>query len=298
MARDNLTHEEYINRIYAEINEMIENNKIPIAKKMIIEQLTRFPNSGILKNQFATCLIKEKNYEQAIKVLNEAPTEKVFLRLASIYIKLGYEEELLDLYQKYYQNPIAKYRKVVDEDSECYHLIGMYLQNKFNLEDQLNLQIPDHYTQSQVNCYNAQTAIDLIETNYSQGRKNQKEQYFTDKIDIEVLYNKIKKYIDLHPEQGSIYKTFYERYEFYYPQCGETKDGEILNAFVVFTIVGSSNILSMMPVKLNKDLAIYSFEELVEKDNIIKETPALRKSRKPKTGLERFNQRYGNGNNK
>ena len=98
-------------------------------------------------------------------------------------------------------------------------------------------------------------------------------------------------------KQG-IQVTIYERYEFYYPQCGETKDGEILNAFVVFTIVGSSNILSMMPVKLNKDLAIYSFEELVEKDNIIKETPALRKSRKPKTGLERFNQRYGNGNNK
>lgn len=291
MSRDNLSHSEYINKIYDEINKMINNNKTTLAKKMIIERLKRFSNSGILKNQLADCLIKEKNYEQALMVLEDAPETSVFLQLVSLYIKMGNEEKLLELYQKYFQYPLIQYNQNQNPNYECYQLMKIYLQSKFELnKPNINIEL-DTYTQNQVCNYNSRITIDLIKFNYLKGNNSKKEQYFVDEIDIEEMFSNVQKYISSHPEQGTIYKNFYERYEFYYPHCGETIDGEILDAFEVFAIIGSSNILSILPVRANKNLIVESYENLDKKSSFEK---PISKVKKPKSGLERFNQRYRN----
>lgn len=289
MARDKLSHFEYINKIYDEINEMINNNKINLAKKMITEHLTRFPNSGILKHQLADCLIKEKNYEQALIILEDAPEESVFLQLVPLYIKLENEEKLFELYQKYFQNQSTKYNQSQNPNYESYQLMKLYLQRKFELnKPDINIEL-DAYTQNQVCNYNPRSTIDLIKANYQKDSTSKKEQYFTDEIDIEELFSKVQNYIFSNLNQGTIYKSFYERYEFYYPHCGETINGEILDAFEVFTIIGSSNILSILPVKSDKNLIIESYENL---DKSTTSEKPLSKVKKPKSGLERFNQRY------
>lgn len=286
-------HKEYTDDICNQINKLIKYNKISLAKKMIIDYLQRFPSIQKIKILLAICLIKEKNYEQAIKTLEELPEDMTFIRLTSLYFKLGNEEKLLELYQKYYQNLSEGYIKLEDTDYMHYELMAVYLRKKFEPESLKKISTHDPYTQSQICCYNAQATLDLIEANYSQVSANKRGQYFSEKIDIEDLFYRIKKYISTNQEKGSIHKKIYERYDFYYPECGETITGETLDAVVAFTIIGSTHVVSMMPIKLNKDFIIASIEELDKKDNTEIELIPLKKSRKPKTGLERFNQRYG-----
>lgn len=293
MRKDRLSNTEYINNIYDQINLMIQNNKFSLAKKMIAEYLERFPDSGILKRQLALTLIKEKNYEQALTLFEDAEEEKVFLQLISVYIKLNNEEKLLELYKKYYKDKTIDYSINNPSIFECYQLMGIYLRNKFEPETIKHIEGVDNYTQNQIYNYNPELTLNLIKTNYVEGSKVERKEHFNNEVDIDNLFNKVRKYISTNTHQGTIYKNFYERYEFYYPQCGITTTGEVLDSFEVFTIIGCDKILSIIPTKLNKTLVLTDFGSL-DKMYDIEEKPNLVKIKSPKNGLERFKQRYKN----
>ena len=66
------------------ITELINNGQIRLAREIVLELMNKYPKDEILKVQFARINILEKNYEEALIILEQLNEKKVFLKLVSL----------------------------------------------------------------------------------------------------------------------------------------------------------------------------------------------------------------------
>lgn len=187
------------------------------------------------------------------------------------------------MYKKYYSDDL-----ILDETKgydETIRRIKIYLENKFNPDFKVDIEKLSYF-ERQIYDYSEEAAIKhIMENHYN--NCNDFKSIFYNTINIEELFYKLKNNIFNNIEKGTLHKNVSENYIFYYPKCGmqigETKRIVYPDTLKVCTLLGTNQIITMYPYNIlnNNDICYFK-----EKENISKI--------KVKSGLERFNSRYGN----
>lgn len=270
----------------SQIYKFIKMKKnIPLAKKMVIELLTEYPDDSRLLSLLAQIYIIERDYINAMNILEKCDEEYVYMQLISLYIKLNQQEKLYNLYKKYNLARVLENERFCLETRE-YH-VYTYLQKMFN-GTKIDIQNAGYYYR-QINNYNEKSAIANIKRKH---QTNSKCIFsgFNQSVDIEDLFSKAHAYIEQNKEKAVFDNSITDEYIFYYPQCGiarlKTSNSLIENPtdyFKVCTIVNTANIITMYPS--------------VPKENepicYLKENENTTSKVKVKSGIERFYNRYG-----
>lgn len=262
-----------------QITELINNSKINIAKKKVQDLIEQYPFDTELKVQLSRIHIIEKEYEEALYVLEQLDEEIVFLKLAALYIKLKQEDKLFYLYQKYFKED-SKYSNEY-ENNRKYRLLSVYLNKKYNPNYKLDTQNLLYY-EKQIYSYSKELAIRHIKNNHCLSKEHDKG-IFSEDINIEELYNKVNSYISNNPNEGYLVQTMTDAIYFYYPGIGKTQDSGLYDCLCVFLNSGTKEILTMFPATKRKNIEYLYFE---------KESTTKKRIRTPKSGLERFQSRY------
>lgn len=275
---DKYSRKGYITFQTAKVGLLLDSGKISLAKKMIYELLKDYPYDTIVNIQLSTILIFEKEYEKAKIVLEGLPEEYVFNKLASLYIKLGEEDKLFELYNKYYKVGAVDELKY---SSISYNRLKIYLRKKYDFNYQLDIT-SIVYSNFQIFNYDDDRAIDHIKKYHSFNSDGDKGKFF-DYIDIDSLFYDIKEYIDNNRDKSNLKKNVTDNYLFHLPNCGFQND-IVCNHVEVVSLINSSDIITMYPSKLlGYGDVCYLNEKKEDKVPV-----------KVKSGLERFKSRYGN----
>lgn len=263
------------------IEELIEDGKVLLAEKIALDLLNDYYNDlGLLKALARIYTIKH-DYEKAEEILESIEEVYGYIRLAAIYMKLNEEEKLLNLYEKYYLDD-----SVMDEQigyDETKRRIKLYLETKFN--HFLKIEIENlSYFEKQIYNYDEVMAIDHIKRHHFE--KCEGKSTFCSEIDIVELFNRVRESINENKEKGTLDKNVGEIYYFRYPECGTKYDPIKLiytNTFKVCTLLNTNKIITMYPC-LEPSNAKLCYLKNENKSSKIK----------VKTGIERFNSKYGN----
>lgn len=325
----NHSKEGYTSHKLKEAVHLYKKGDINNAKKNIFELLEINPNDKAALNLLYSCYSKEKDYQSIINLLTNPSFKEddVFLKITAAAIRLNDEKLLMYLYDKYYYDYslIGNYE---EEHGHKYRIARYYLMRKFGpLYDQTKERYIENdiwhydkdkttlitsintlkmtYREYQTWYYNEESAKNYIEIingsenipdefeNEDEDNRKVEKGYFNPNIDIEVLFHKLKTSIEYNKDKLSC-KKMGDSYVFEYQNCGITKSGKICNHIVVDTTFNSSNIINMYPIvddNLYNRTQISNITNLLdERLKHIKETKS--KILKPKTGLERFNNKY------
>lgn len=267
------------------INELIENRRIALAKKLALELLSDYSYDTQLLKALSRIYMIERDYENAIRILESIDETCIYKRLVSIYLKLNDEEKLYELYQKYFCDD-----SILDEQSEyneSSRRFKIYLEKRFNPSFDIDIYKLSYF-EKQIYDYDETRAINHIEkhhcSKYSKAFNDDVKSIFNEDIDIIELFNKVKKSISNNSEKGNLGKGAGETYYFAYRNCGLRNDnGDLINSdtIKVCTLIGTNQIVSMYPNKEVNVLELCSLESQNVQSKI-----------KVKTGMERFNSRY------
>lgn len=259
------------------VDELINEGKINLAKRITLELIDEFPDDREIKIQLSRLCIIEKDYEKALNILEQLEEKYVFIKKTALYIKLNKEEKLYSIYQKYFCN--EEYIKEYISDKK-YHFLKMYLNKKYNPTN-LSIKNDATYTEKQYYSYSKEKAISHIIKEHCLNKESGKS-IFSENINIKNLYEQVTEYINNNPNTGELTQDIIEEFYFYYPLCGKINGNIDSNLLYVCTILGTREILSMYPVSKRKNIEYLYLEE----------KPTSKKKVKTKTGLERFNARY------
>lgn len=274
---DKYSRKGYITFQTIKVSELLDSGKINLAKKIIFELLKYYPYDVMVNIQLATILIFEKEYETAKTVLEGLPEEYVFNKLANLYIKLGEDDKLFELYNRYYKEGVVD---EFDYDSLSYNRLKIYLRKKYDPNYHLDIT-SIIYSDSQIFDYNDDRAINHIKKHHSFNSIDDKGK-FSDYIDIDSLFYDIKGSIDNNKNKSNLKRNVIDNYLFYLPNCGFQNE-VACNYVEVITLINSPNIITMYPAKfLGYGEVCYLDEKKEEKAPV-----------KVKTGLERFQSKYG-----
>lgn len=263
------------------INELLHGTEnVLLAKKIILELISRYPDDPILLSQFAEICFIEGDYQKAVEIFEKLDPEKNIFTLMKLYIKLGETEKLFNLYNQYYKN------MSVDSTYSSNRLTdfswSIYLNKKFNStyfvdRDRLS------YVNRQLYDYSEKEAIECIISRHKYLFNNNPDG-FLDDIDVKELYLKIRKYIANHLDEAYMpfSKSFADQYYFYLPQCGFAIDKSLVDYIMVNTIINTADIITMYPVCLKERVSVCKLDNENKKSSKVK----------VKSGLERFNERY------
>lgn len=271
------------------ISDNIEKGNINLAKKIIFESLDINPNYYyILKMKLSYCFAREKNYDIAVSILEELPEEMVFNSLMLLYLKLNDEKNIKKLYYRYYKNGNREYTKKYPEQAKKYELTKLYLDSKYKHNFNLNKTQQNSYIRRQLHNYNFNEVLQHIIKDTTK-ETTEKSNYFNETIDIKQIFYDVKTYIEKNPYKGNvIYNNgMFEAYLFYSPSCGKNRNGQTLNYFIVYTIIGTSKITSINPSEVD------FIKKPCYLDTLYLDKPLVKsKVRKVASGLERFHKKY------
>lgn len=223
----------------------------------------------------------EHDYERTIEILEIFEETYGYRRLVAIYMKLNEEEKLFNLYKKYYSNNEVLDKKLGYDEND--RRLKLYLETKFNRSFKVDFDDLSYY-EKQICNYDEARAIDHIKRHHCE--EFFEKSRFCEEIDIVDLFNKVKQNILNNSEKGILGKSAGEIYYFNYQRCGLRREKERLiytNTFRVCTLIGTNKIISMYPSKEVNDYQLCYLEEQNTKSKT-----------KVKTGIERFNSKYGN----
>ncbi len=264
-----------------QVETLLKEGKISLAKKIILELLEKDPDDYPLNKQLSRCYIYEKEYEKAVEILERIDQKKNFKVLAALYIKMDTiesKEKLFHLYQTVF--------KVQNEDptnsnpqwQNNYRILKIYTEKLFNPNFQLKrCELP--YTERQFYHYSEQDALIHIYENHKSSGPPSKSR-FSNEIQIKKLYHQASDYILQHKEEGILRRNDSDQYVFYLPSCGLSRENIVCNYIKVLTIINEAKILTMYPCL--HQCGIQKVNRLEEK----------RGNQKVKSGLERFQSRY------
>jgi len=261
------------------VTELINNGQIRLAKEIILDLISEYPNDEISKVQLARINILERNYEESLIILEQLEEKNVFLKLASLYIELNYEDKLYGLYKKYFCNNF--YRNKYKGDMK-YRLLDIYLNKKFNSNYSLNTDKVSYF-EKQVYSYDRELAINHIKDGHLDSNNGEGE--FSTGVDIEKLYDKVNRFIKNNLNEGYLLQVVSKSFYFYIPGIGKKVDNEEFDCLYVCTVVGTNEIITMFPVKKRKYASYLTLDKIDNKD-------MGKVKKRVKSGLERFNDRY------
>jgi tetratricopeptide (TPR) repeat protein len=267
------------------ITELIDNNNIGLAKRMVLDLLVDNPYDNILRFQLARIYILEKKEEEALQILEESnEEEKVFMKLTSLCIKLNKEDKLYYLYQKYFCDD---YYKKMYENDHRYVLLSISLNKKYNPNYKLNISDLS-YHEKQIYSYDKEEAIRHIINNHCFSLEYDKG-IFADGIDIRELYDRVLEYINNHEDEGYLTQIITDSFYFYYPGIGKTRDSGLYDCLFVCVNTGTKDIITMFPVSKRRDVEYVRLDEK-------RVSKVRQKSLKATSGLERFQRKYNKDN--
>lgn len=261
------------------VTELINNGQIRLAKEIILDLISEYPNDEISKVQLARINILERNYEESLIILEQLEEKNVFLKLASLYIELNYEDKLYGLYKKYFCNNF--YRNKYKGDMK-YRLLDIYLNKKFNSNYSLNTDKVSYF-EKQVYSYDRELAINHIKDGHLDSNNGEGE--FSTGVDIEKLYDKVNRFIKNNLNDGYLLQVVSKSFYFYIPGIGKKVGNEEFDCLYVCTVVGTNEIITMFPVKKRKYASYLTLDKIDNKD-------MGKVKKRVKSGLERFNDRY------
>lgn len=261
------------------VTELINNGQIRLAKEIILDLINKYPNDEVSKAQLARINILERNYGEALIILEQLEEKNVFLKLASLYIELNYEDKLYGLYNKYFCNNF--YRNKYKTDMK-YRLLDIYLNKKFNSNYSLTTGNVSYF-EKQVYSYDRELAINHIKDGHLSSNNDGGE--FSTGVDIEKLYDKVNKFIKNNLNEGYLLQVVSKSFYFYIPGIGKKVGNEEFDCLHVCTVVGTNDIITMFPVKKRKYASYLTLDKIDDKD-------MGKVKKRVKSGLERFNDRY------
>lgn len=267
------------------ITELIDGGKLFLAKRLIINLMQDYPDDDTLKSQLARVLTFQKEYKEALSVLDEVPKEFSLVRMTALCVKLNDEDRLFELYQKYYSLDSPTSTKLKDTNT-TYARMQNYLRIKF--DPSYCLSINDHsYFNQQVYSYCQEAALNYIKKNHYLQSFLEKS-YFSSDIDIDSLFYSVQEYICSHPEKAALRQNIADSYLFYYPYCGKSGNGNShCDYFEVITFINCPQIISMYPSHQQNYMEICYLDQKDKSDKVVK----------VKSGLERFKDRYSKVDN-
>ena len=258
----------------AKIKELIYNGKLCLAKKMINELIVDYPYDEKLRKEQARLLTIEKKYDEAIEVLESFPKGYLFNRLAGLYLKMGYDNKLYEIYKEFY----TKDKEYMELENRW---LQIYLRKLFDKEG-LSKSDLKCYMEEQIYKYDEKKALDHIKNKHKEIKEfNEEKTHFNSNIDIDKKFYEIKNYIEKNLDKGQLYRNAVDVYLIECKECGE-EDGTIKNYIKVITLINTSNIITMFPVTHKLDLEVCKIDE----NNSFKD------KLKVKSGIDRFNERY------
>lgn len=281
MNRDVYSKKGFISYQTKKIEELIENCRISLAKKLALELLPDYSHDLKLLKALARIYTIEQDYESAKEILESVEEVHSYKRLIAIYMKLNEEEKLFDLYKKYYSDSAILDKKVGYDEND--RRLKLYLEMKFNPSFEVDIDSLSYY-EKQIYDYDEVSAIEHIKTHHCKEYTN--ENIFSSEIDIVDLFYKVRESIDNNREKGTLGKSAGEIYFFNYPQCGIKNDTDnpiYTNTFKVCTLIGTNKIITMYPCLMGNCTNLCYLEN-----------SSVRNKIKVKTGIERFNSKYGN----
>lgn len=280
MDRDIYSKKGFISYQTKKIDKLISDCKIPLAKKIALELLNDYAYDFKLLKLLARIYIIDHEYENAKQILEGIEEKYAYQRLMRIYLKLNEEQKLFEIYKKYYLNV-----PMLDEElgyNEQDRRIKLYLEKKFNPTFEIDIDKLSYY-EKQIWDYDEARAIEHVKSHHC--KEYTDLNIFSPNIDIVDLFYKVREYIS-NNNNGTLDKGIGEIYFFYYPQCGITTSIEepiYTNTFKVCTLIGTNKIISMHPCVMGKYTNLCYIENSIKKNKT-----------KVKTGIERFNSKYGN----
>ncbi len=259
------------------VEKLINEGKFNLAKNMLIEVLSYYPNDRIALTQWAQILIFERKYMEAKSILESLPEEKCYYMLTCLYEKLDDWDKLKELYEKFYK----------EEDKDNCYKYG-YRQQRIYLSSIFDNSCPLQdlsYIDEQMLKYSDERAIEHIKQSHD--GSNKYKSTFMEDVNIEELFYKVKDFISKNPNRGVINNSLLESFMFYYNGCGFSVDSGLYNTFLVRTIINTDKIITMFPQKIdNANYDICHLDTLEEEKSPVK----------IKSGIERFNARWKKNN--
>lgn len=261
------------------VTELINNGQIRLAKEIVLDLINKYPDDEILKAQLARINILERNYEEALIILEQLEEKNVFLKLVSVCIELNYEDKLYELYKKYFCNDF--YRKKYKKDMK-YRLLDIYLNKKFNSNYSLNIDNISYF-EKQIYSYDKELAISHIKEGHLKLGSNKDK--FADCVNIEELYDKVNEFIKTSLDEGYLIQVMSKSFYFYIPGVGMNENSKQVDCLHVCTIAGTNDIITMFPVSKRKYANYLTLDENKDKD-------ICKVKKRVRSGLDRFNDRY------
>jgi len=261
------------------ISKLMEEGNYNLAWKIIQELLPEYKDDERLKFQIAIFKVSEKNFEEALSLIEELNEERNFISKTELYVILNLEEKEFKMYQKYF-----KYFKFDDPfyiHDRRYRLLYIYLNKKFNPTFELPKFLGVNYLEQQIYSYNKEKTLENVKFNHLDP-SNMDKGIFSPNINIEELYNYANNTIKNNNVIGPIKKGV-QVFRFLYPNCGLVRSKESANGFSVIASLGTKNIIAIYPSKLKY------LQDVIEYSPIKRETKKLAKV---KNGIDRFNERY------
>ena len=264
------------------IKDFLAKGDILSAQKLIFNYLKVCPNDSLLVHLLVVSYIKSGQYDMAFSILNDdaiMKDKRLVFDLMSLYIKLGMRENIEKVYSEYFKSMDLDNIYVGGVFSEINRdQMFTYLNKNFDY----NLPIKNNNLTSikMLDCYIENAAIAKLEKDHCE--ENSKSLFKVK--DISRLYSNVRKYIDNNIEDGVLQLPVFDEYLFHLDDCGMVGDRST-DYFRVITIINTSNIVTMQPVLYTR---YRKYNELEEK-----KVCDMGKA-KVKTGMERFNARYGN----
>lgn len=276
--------EEYFAFQEAKILSLIDEGKISLARKITLENLKMYQKDIRFLRILATLNIKQKNYLEAIKVLESIDMDIDSRLLDFLYIKVQDRKKMEELYQKYYSGSFPS-----DQDVHQYNDVEF-------LDYQLHLYLKKNYDHhfvldwgglvyicKQIYSYNNRLAVGHVETHH-QRRKEPNKGIFDSSISVYMLLRQVQNYINLNMDKAYFDCSMHDRYCFYYPNCGKNRKDKNVDYFEVISLVNTSHIITMYPMSSQG----YQARDICCLDDVNSKSLV-----KVKSGLERFQNKYG-----
>lgn len=270
----------------------LREQSIELSLNKFRDYLEKFPYDYSASAYFITTLITAKNLQEAeleLKKLEEeikieydrliaaADIEKINKSIAFCKLKLlMYQEK----YSKAY-NYLLDNLEIFDTDPRYLEAVRVFSEKQMDYFDMESISDFDYYAIKQLLNYSQEELLEHIKPHLSTLDESEKDKaVFNNNFPVDRV---IETIMEECPNEKRVYSGLYEdAYVFRYDLCG--KIGKMnTDFFKVFTFHDSSEIINMLPCQQGEYFDYYDLNYLKEENDKVK----------VKSGLDRFNKRYG-----
>lgn len=262
----------------SKIGKLIDDGNYNLAWKTINDLLPKYMEDERLKFQMVCLNLIEKNYDEALILIEELNEKRNFITKTELYVLLGNEDKEFEMYKKYFK--VFNFDNPFYIQDNRYRLLYIYLNKKFNLGFELPKFLGTNYLEQQIYSYSRERALENIRLNHFEA-SNMDKGIFDSSVNIEEIYDYVDNVIKNTDVIGKI-KFGKQVYRFLYPNCGLVRSGEVANGFSVVVSLGTRDIIAIYPSRMR------CIDDAMEYEPLKKETKKV----KIRNGLERFNDRY------